>query len=153
MRIIDFLQPERVVADMSATNKAEALRELSECLSPELPGVSADELVAILEERERLGSTGLEDGLAIPHGKLGNIQTVHACFGRSRGGVDFAARDGKPSELFFLLVAPEDSSMLHLKALARISRLLKHEDFRKDIAHAGSAAEIYEAIRRGDERV
>ena len=153
MRITDFLRPERVLSDMKARSKSEALAELAECLSPELGGVGPAELVEILEERERLGSTGLEEGLAIPHGKLPHIDRVHACFARSKGGIDFAARDGKPSELFFLLVAPEESSMLHLKALARVSRLLKLDSFRREVAHATTAEEIYAAIRRGDDQV
>src|SRR5262249_14339266 len=109
-------------------------------------------LVGALEERERLNSTALGDGVAIPHGKLPGIRRVFAAFARSRAGVDFQSLDGKPTHLFFLLVAPEDSAGAHLKALARISRLLKDPDFRNRLLAAPDAHALWTVIRDEDAR-
>ena len=109
-------------------------------------------LVGALEERERLNSTALGDGVAIPHGKLPGVRRVIAAFARSRAGVDFQSLDGKPTHLFFLLVAPEDSAGAHLKALARISRLLKDESFRQRLMRAGDGADLFRTIREEDEK-
>src|SRR4029077_15576387 len=108
--------------------------------------------VQALEDRERLNSTALGEGVAIPHGKLPGIKRVFAAFARSRQGVDFQSLDGEPTHLFFLLVAPEDSAGAHLKALARISRLLKDEPFRTRLMQAPTAADLYATIREEDDR-
>ena len=100
------------------------------------PEIDHGRLVQALEDRERLNSTALGDGVAIPHGKLPGSSASFAAFGRSPQGVDFHSLDGKPTHLFFLLVAPEDSAGAHLKALARISRLLKDEAFRTRLMQA-----------------
>src|SRR6266436_2844827 len=94
----------------------------------------------------------LGEGVAIPHGKLAGLKRVIAAFGRSRQGVDFQSLDGKPTHLFFLLVAPEDSAGAHLKALARISRLLKDESFRQRLMSATTAADLYRTIREEDDK-
>ncbi|MBS1150752.1 MAG: putative IIA-like nitrogen-regulatory protein PtsN, partial [Myxococcaceae bacterium] len=107
-------------------------------------------LAAVLEEREKLGSTGIGEGVAIPHGKLAGLPTLSASFGVSRSGVDFDAIDGKRTYLFFALVAPENSAGLHLKALARISRLFKSSSFRDAILAAQTSAEIYALIAQED---
>src|SRR5437763_15053810 len=111
-----------------------------------------ERLIKSLEDRELLNSTALGDGVAIPHGKLPGLKRVLAAFGRSLAGVDFQSLDGKPTHLFFLLVAPEDSAGAHLKALARISRLLKEETFRRRLMEAPSARELFETIRTEDDR-
>jgi len=116
------------------------------------PELDRQRLVLALEDRERLNSTALGEGVAIPHGKLANVKRVIAAFGRHPAGVDFQSIDGKPTHLFFLLVAPEDSAGAHLKALARISRLLKDEGFRKRLLAAGDAHELYATIRDEDAR-
>jgi PTS system nitrogen regulatory IIA component len=108
--------------------------------------------VQALEDRERLNSTALGEGVAIPHGKLAGVKRVLAAFGRSSQGVDFSSLDGKPTHLFFLLVAPEDSAGAHLKALARISRLLKDQGFRAKLLRASDARELYRTIREEDEK-
>jgi nitrogen PTS system EIIA component len=116
------------------------------------PEIDRARLVHALEDRERLNSTALGDGIAIPHGKLPGIRQVVAAFGRSPAGVDFNSLDGKPTHLFFLLVAPEDSAGAHLKALARISRLLKDESFRTRLISARNGADLYQTIREEDEK-
>jgi len=103
---------------------------------PAYPSFSAQQLSDTLLEREKLGSTGIGEGVAIPHGKLPGLPGLLAAFGRKRAGVDFAAIDGKPTHLFFVLFAPDNSAGLHLKALARISRLFKQPQFRQAILNA-----------------
>ena len=152
MKIEDILSEELVLSDLQATTKTDVLVELANAVvrhHPELDGVR---LVAALEERERLNSTALGDGVAIPHGKLPGIRRVIAAFARSRRGVDFQSIDGKPTHLFFLLVAPEDSAGAHLKALARISRLLKDPAFRAHLLEAPDAKALWTIIRDEDAR-
>jgi len=117
------------------------------------PEIDADRLVEVLWERERLGSTAIGDGIAIPHGKLPGLREVLGAFGRHLQGVDFQSLDGRPTQLFFLLVAPEDSVGAHLKALARVSRLLKDRAFRARLLAAADQAELCRIIREEDERL
>jgi nitrogen PTS system EIIA component len=150
MKIAEFLQPQAVVSDLSAKSKSEILRELCASLARAYPSLRAERLVEVLQDREKLGSTGIGEGVAIPHGKLAGLTGLMATFGVSRGGVDFEAIDGKPTHLFFALLAPENSAGVHLKALARISRLFKNPRFRDSILNAGSAQEIYSLIAQED---
>ncbi|RKH03990.1 PTS sugar transporter subunit IIA [Corallococcus sp. CA053C] len=152
MRIADFLSPQAVVADMQARTKAEVLRELSATLARAHPSLREDRLVAVLQEREKLGSTGIGEGVAIPHGKLAGMDSLQAAFCVSRAGVDFEAIDGKPTHLFFALVAPENSAGVHLKALARISRLFKNPRFRAAILEAPTSSDIHSLIVQEDAR-
>jgi PTS system nitrogen regulatory IIA component len=110
-------------------------------------------MIEVLNEREKLGSTGIGEGVAIPHGKVGGLPKLVAAFAVSHAGVDFEAIDGKPSQIFFALVAPENSAGIHLKALARISRLFKNAKFRGQILEAKDAQEIYQLIVQEDGRV
>jgi PTS system nitrogen regulatory IIA component len=105
-----------------------------------------------LSERERLGSTAIGDGIAIPHGKIRGVRQIIGTFGRAIKGVDFDSLDGHPTHLFFLLVAPEDSASLHLKALARVSRLFRDNAFREHLLAARDSAEIYGLIVEEDSR-
>ncbi len=106
----------------------------------------------MLNERERLGSTAIGDGIAIPHGKLKGITQILGVFGRSREGIDFDSLDGSPTHLFFLLVAPEDSASLHLKALARVSRLFKDGGFRQRLLDAADSDELYRLLKEEDSK-
>ncbi len=150
MRLQDIVSPRAVLDDLRAETKEGVLRELSEVISRDVPKISADALTAILMEREGLGSTGIGDGVAIPHGKVTGIERLVAAFGRSRNGVQFHSLDGKPAHLFFLIVAPEYSAGMHLKALARISRLLKDARFRKSLMDAADAEELRRILREED---
>lgn len=152
MRILDIVPPGAVVDDIRAETKEGVLRELSEAIAGVTPSLSADGLASILMERERLGSTGIGDGVAIPHGKAAGIDRLVAAFGRSRNGVQFQSLDGKPAHLFFVIVAPEQSAGMHLKALARVSRLLKDERFRRSLLAAGDARDLVDVFREQDER-
>ncbi|HEY6096628.1 MAG TPA: PTS sugar transporter subunit IIA [Candidatus Deferrimicrobium sp.] len=152
MRIQDILPPEAVVDGLRAETKEGVLRELSEAVCRRLPALSPDRLTAILMDREGLGSTGIGEGVAIPHGKIPGIDRLVAVFGRSPGGVQFASLDGKPARLFFLVLAPENSAGMHLKALARISRLLKDQRFRGRLLTAEGAEGLTQVLREEDER-
>jgi len=152
MKIEDILTEDLVLSDLAARTKAEVLVELANAVSRSHPELDVTKLVGALEDRERLNSTALGDGVAIPHGKLPGIRRVFAAFGRSRSGVDFQSLDGKPTHLFFLLVAPEDSAGAHLKALARISRLLKDATFRTRLLEAPDAPALWNVIREEDAR-
>jgi len=150
MRIDDFLAPEMVVPALQGRTKDDVIEELAEVVSKHHPEIDHWRLVGALQDRERLNSTALGEGVAIPHGKLPGVKRVVGAFGRSPQGVDFNSLDGKPTHLFFLLVAPEDSAGAHLKALARISRLLKDDAFRARLLQAEDAASLYRVIREED---
>jgi PTS system nitrogen regulatory IIA component len=152
MKIEDILSEDLVLPDLAARSKPDVLVELADAVTRRHGELDKARLVAALEDRERLNSTALGDGVAIPHGKLPGIRRVFAAFARSRAGVDFQSIDGKPTQLFFLLVAPEDSAGAHLKALARISRLLKDATFREKLVGAPDAAALWTIIRDEDAR-
>jgi PTS system nitrogen regulatory IIA component len=150
MKMSDFLDPRAVVSDLKATNKKEVLEELCTALVSLHPTLDRDRMVGILLDRERLGSTGVGEGVAIPHGKMGDLEGLIACFGRSTRGVAFDAVDDQPVSLFFLLFAPENSAGVHLKALAKISRLLKRPSVREELLQAGSKEDVYAILTRED---
>ena len=152
MKITDILTEDMVVPALRGRTKGDIINELAGVVAAGHPEIDRARLVQALEDRERLNSTALGEGVAIPHGKLPGLQRVVAAFGRSAAGVDFQSLDGKPTHLFFLLVAPEDSAGAHLKALARISRLLKDEAFRRRLIEAGTAKELFAIIRDEDDR-
>ena len=154
MKIVDILSSEQLVApSLSGANKSAVLRELAEHLARQHGEIDAGRLVEVLWERERLGSTAIGDGIAIPHGKLPGLKGVVGAFGRHVAGVDFDSLDGSPTHLFFLLVAPEESVGQHLKALARVSRLLKDRSFRDKLISAPDSATIFRLIREEDEKL
>jgi PTS system nitrogen regulatory IIA component len=154
MKILDILPSDALIApSLNGTSKTAVLRELAEHLARQHPTINAERLVEVLWERERLGSTAIGDGIAIPHGKLLGLQGVIGAFGRHVAGVDFDSLDGSPTHLFFLLVAPEDSVGQHLKALARVSRLLKDRAFRDKLIGAADRAELFRLIREEDEKL
>ena len=146
MKISELLDPQAIVSDLQARDKAKALAELTDALISCEPSLNRDEVIAVLQEREKLGSTGIGDGVAIPHGKLSGISELKLVFGRSRSGVDFESMDGQPAYLFFLLIAPEESVGVHLKTLARISKLLKDAAVRKELMDAPDRQAIYQVI-------
>ncbi|MDD9801723.1 MAG: PTS sugar transporter subunit IIA [Deltaproteobacteria bacterium] len=152
MKIVDILVREAVVLDLESRDKRGALGELCAALAAAEPGLESAPLLEVLQAREALQSTGIGEGVAIPHGKLPGLPRLLASFARSRAGVDFESIDGAPTHLFFLLVVPEHAGGAHLKALARISRFFRDEAFRKALLEAGSRAEIVAAIEQEDAR-
>ncbi|OQY19984.1 MAG: PTS fructose transporter subunit IIA [Desulfobacteraceae bacterium 4572_35.1] len=151
MNIVDLLDPVSVEAELKSVSKDDVLLEMTEVLLRSEKGLNKDEVLEVLREREHLGSTGIGEGVAIPHGKLKEIDGLVLSFGRSPQGIDFDSMDGKPAHLFFLLLAPEDSISVHLKALARISKLLRDEEVRKQLLSAATNDEIYQIIRNRED--
>ena len=152
MKITDILSSDLVVADLKGTTKPDILNELAKALAAKYKEIKLTDLTAVLAERERLGSTAIGDGIAIPHGKLRGVAKIIGAFGRHAAGVDFDSLDGEPSQIFFVLVAPEDSASLHLKALARVSRLLKESSFRSRLLAAKDGDELYSLIKEEDNK-
>lgn len=151
MKIMDFLSKKAINADLKATDKKGVIRELVDLLVK--TGVikgKKEEIIEILMAREALGSTGIGQGVGIPHGKSPYIKSLVAAFGLSRSGVDFESLDGEPTHIFFLLLAAEESAGPHLKALARISRLLKDKYVREILKKAQSEKEIIKIINNED---
>jgi len=152
MKLSDFLGEEAIVTELKGVEKQAVLLEMAEALASAGMIKSVEEAVRVLLEREKLGSTGIGDGIAIPHGKLKNIEDIVIAFGRSSAGIDFDSMDGAPVHLVFLLLAPENSASSHLKALALISRLLKDLSFREKLQQAGSRHAIYQTITQEEEK-
>jgi nitrogen PTS system EIIA component len=150
MKIVDFIREELILPDLRSQAKLDLLDELAEHLSRHNAGVSKEALMKVLVDRERLASTAIGEGVAIPHGKLDAVGKLIACVGRARDGVDFDSMDGRPTHLFFVLVAPENSTGVHLKALARISRLFKDPEFRSRLLAAETAHDMFEVIADED---
>jgi PTS system nitrogen regulatory IIA component len=153
MKIVDLLNPAAIASDLKATEKNEVLAELTDAILKVENGLDRDEVIKVLQERERLGSTGIGEGVAIPHGKLKDLRQLVISFGRSLDGVDFDSMDGKPAHLFFLLIAPEESVGVHLKTLARISKLLKNPAVRDRLLKAPSSEELYQIIADEEEQL
>ncbi|MBK8872246.1 MAG: PTS sugar transporter subunit IIA [Elusimicrobia bacterium] len=151
MKLVDILAPGAVSVDLAATSKKEALEELCGLLAKADKLPDAPAMVRTLLEREALGSTGIGQGVAIPHGKAPAIKAQAAALGISKRGVDFDALDGEPVHILFLLVAPPDAAGNHLKALAKVSRLLKDKFFRQALKDSKSPDEILKIIREEDE--
>lgn len=152
-RIRELLTEEVIITNIAGNDKAGVLKEFADLLYRCGKVRNAGELEDVLIRREALGSTGIGDGIAIPHGKLNGISEIVLAFGISRQGIDFNALDGKPSHIFFLLVAPEDAPSEHLKALARISRLLKSAAFREALLAQNSARDILSLISDEEEGI
>lgn len=150
MKILDVLSRDAICADLKASDKKGILEEMAAPVA-DATGISREDIIRVLMERERLGSTGIGGGIAIPHGKLKALDTLVLGFGLSRAGVDFESMDGKPAHIFFLLLTPENSTGLHLKVLARISRVLKNDPFKEKLLAADNSEEIYAIIQEEDE--
>ncbi len=148
MQITDFLKKEAIKVDMKAKNKDEALKELVDLLVGSGEVSNKRKMLAVLREREELGSTGIGQGLAIPHGKCEFVKTLCSAVGVSKSGVSFDALDGERVHVFCLLVAPDQEAGVHLKALARVASLLKDRYFRRQLQNSRTADEVFTAIKR-----
>jgi nitrogen PTS system EIIA component len=146
MKLKDYLDEELIIPELSATSKQEVLRELLEPLVRKHSGINAEKAYRVLVEREQLGSTGIGDGVAIPHGKMADLDRIILVVGRSTRGVDFAALDFKPSTIFFLVLAPEHVAGLHLRILAHVSRLLREDTFRQAFQASGDRQALWELL-------
>ena len=152
MKLTDVLKKESIIPNLTSRNKAELLRELSEHLTSVYTNINTERVFNVLLEREKLCSTAVDEGVAIPHGKLSGISSIIAAFGRSKEGIDFDSLDGNPTHLFILLLAPENSAGMHIKLLAKISRIFKIRSVRSQLMDAKSRDEIYEIITEEDDK-
>jgi PTS system nitrogen regulatory IIA component len=152
VRLADALRPDCVIAELSGSSVQSVLLELARPVAA-AHGLDPQRLAAPLLAREKLGSTGVGEGVAVPHCKAAGIAAIAASFGRSRAGLDFRAIDGRPSHLFVALFAPERGGAEHLQALARVSRLLKRPEIRKALLDAPDAATLHRLLLEEDARL
>lgn len=152
MKITEFLAPHAIKIGMQASEKEEALTELVDVLAQVKDIGDKKTIVRALIERENLGSTGIGQGIAIPHGRTDRVKELIAVLGISRQGINFEALDGELVYIFFLLVAPKETAGPHLKALAQISRLLRDSYFCELLRRCKTPEEAYELIRREEEK-
>ncbi len=153
MKIMDILAVDAVILNLGVDSKRQTLVEMSTALAKVEPQIEAEELLRVLEEREALQSTGIGEGVAIPHGKLAGLDRLVASFARSPEGIDFEAIDGRPTFHFFLLVVPEHSGGQYLKTLARISRFFRDATFRQRLTDAESVEDVVRAIEEEDAKL
>jgi len=150
MKIADLLDIKSISTELTSSKKVAVLAEMVDLLRRVQPDLDAAELLTVLIDREELGSTGIGDGVAIPHGKLKGLDRLLMAFGRKKDGIDFDSMDNRPAHLFFLLLAPESEATLHLKALARISKLLRKEDVRRQLLDAPDPATLLSILSQED---
>lgn len=146
MKIVDMLSKDLIIADLSASSRDEVLDELVACIVSANAEIDAESALSVLRARERIASTGIGQGLAIPHARLPNLVKPIACFARSTKGIDFKALDGAPTHLFLALLAPSGAAGFHLKALARASRMFKDAEFRSSLLDINEPGGLWAAI-------
>ncbi len=153
MNFTEILKRDFILDELEARNQHDVLAELVGVFAKGGVRFDPEAMLQVLLERERLGSTGIGEGIAIPHGKLQGLDEILLSFGRSSEGIDFDAMDGKPVHLFFLLMAPENSAGLHLKILAKISRMLKDPALRNNLLQAKSKEKIWRIIEEQEQKI
>lgn len=146
MDLSDLIQPGAIIPALKASSKKQLLQILSE-KAAELTGLPEREVFETILQRERLGSTGVGNGVAIPHGKLANISKIAGIFARLETPVDFEALDDQPVDLVFLLLAPENAGADHLKALSRIARMLRDADTVAKLRGTQDAQALYSFLK------
>ena len=150
MEIRDLLTSDSVIANLRVTSKKQALQELAGAVS-RITDLDERAVFDVLMEREKLGTTGVGNGIAIPHGKLPNLDRLYGLFARLEKPVDFQAIDDRPVDLIFLLLAPESAGADHLKALARVSRLLRDKTVCEKLRGTESAEALYALLTESEE--
>jgi len=153
VKISDFISVNSVIPALVSREKDAALAELAAGLAAKCDHLDPEKVLGVLQERERISSTAIGDGVAIPHGKLPGLDRIYGVFARSQAGIDFKSLDGEPTHLFFVLIAPENAAADHLKALARISRLLKDAAFRQRLMIGQNQQQLFELISEEDDRL
>ncbi len=152
MKILDFLHEEDIIVGLHSAGKKDSITELIDRLisSDRIKKKDKSKIIKALMDREELGSTGIGQGIAIPHAKSNSVKDIICAFGNSQKGIAFDALDGEPVYIIFLLLAEQDSSGVHLKALAKISRLLKDKFFRQGLRQSESPEEVVSTIKKED---
>lgn len=152
MKIMDYLEENSVISNLQAIDKLSVLKELSRALIKPSQSPSAEEIIQAVLNREKLESTGIGEGIAIPHGQLKRLEDFMVSFGRSIKGINFNSIDQKPTHLFFLVMGPENSTVDNLKLLGRIATLLKNASFKGRLMKARSQKELFQLIAEEDEK-
>ena len=147
---MEILVRDAVILDVVAETKSGVLEEMAGALAAAVPSIDPERLLEVLTEREALQSTGIGEGVAIPHGKMPRLDRIVATFARSTAGIDFDSIDGRPTHHFFMLVVPDRSGGEYLKALARISRFFREPSFKESLAKASSLEEMIRTIEEED---
>lgn len=153
MRLTDVLKEDFILTDLKSRKKTELLEEMISSISEKVGGLDGKKVLETVIERERLGTTGIGNGIAIPHGKVKGVNEIRVFFGRSKKGIDFDSMDKMPVYLFFMILAPENSAAAHLKILASISHLFRNQDLMANLMKAESRSEIYEIIAEADKKI
>ena len=152
MNLLDILSEKSVIVGLQGETKEEIIEELVDSLEKGVALSDREKVLQSVLDREKIMSTGIGDGIAIPHGKSDAVITLSAALGTQKRGANFEALDGEPAYVFFLLVSPANISGPHIKALARISRLLKNEDFKKRLTAASSPEELIGEISEEEKK-
>jgi PTS system nitrogen regulatory IIA component len=152
MKLLNFLKEEWIIPELSGRDKPSVLKELCDVLVEPSEASSSEELLKILVDRERQMSTGIGEGVAIPHGRLEKLKHFLISFGRSTHGIDFDSIDEKPCQIFFMVMAPKNSGVENVNLLGRIAKLLKDPSFKKRLMGAKTRKEIFEIISEEDEK-
>ncbi len=146
MKLGEYLDKTMILPELTASTKEEVLAELVAPVVNAIPSLDKEQVMDVLRDRESLGTTGIGDGIAIPHGKLETLDRIVLVVARSTSGVDFEALDFKLCNIFFLVLAPEQVAGMHLRILAQISRLLKDSEFRKSFMTAQDEDELWNLL-------
>ncbi len=153
MKIVDILSKDAVKVDLQARDKKGVIEEISELVVRSAGLTDKQGVVQVLMEREALGSTGIGLNVAIPHAKLQGVDSIIAALARSKEGIDFGSIDGQPVMLFFVLISGVNTAGIHLKALAKISRLLKNDETREALISCNCSVEMYEILSREESKL
>lgn len=153
MKITEFITEKEIIIGMTSTEKKASLKELLDLLGTNGVVKDTDKVLEILLEREKLGSTGIGQGIAVPHAKTDKVENLLCCLGISKKGINFDSLDGEPVYIIFLVLAPSGATGVHLKALAKIARLLKDKVFRNSLRNSQSNADAYQIIKEDEERL
>jgi len=153
MKISDVLERETVIPDLQSKTKEDVVRELAEHMAAAHPGINDEKLIEVLMEREKLCSTAVDSGVAIPHAKMSGISDIIAGFGRSLEGIDYDSLDAELTHLFIILVAPETTIGAHIQLLARISKIFRNPDLRAKLMTLETRDEIYDSIIMEDAKL
>ncbi len=152
MMLSDVLTEDNIIIDLKAREKAGLLDEMALGVASKVFGLDKGRLLQAVLDREKLGTTGIGHGVAIPHGKIKGLAEIKVFFGRSLSGVDFNSMDGMPVYLFFMIIAPQSAAAAHLKMLACISQMLKNQECRTRLMHAENPSEVHRIIAEADRR-
>ncbi len=153
MNLTELLSERLIAVDLKATGKLAVIEELAHVITRVHDEINPNAVARAVLERERISSTALGHGVAIPHAKTSVVDSIVGCLGLSREGIDFDAEDGRPTRIFFTLIAPETSAGEHLKVLARIARLCQVQRFREELLASESARVAYELIGAEEEKL